>query len=168
MRLVGGLLKAIGDSVLLTRALGHELCNALLFPGVQNGIHRRKAALELFQLDLSILFSQVIAGPATPYAEPFASGWVPARFFMRIAHQLASVMKLMLSGPSERGPQQEPLGFFCPMWAACIAHSLVVMLAVVLIKRELHNLDVRLALRNESRKEMEPLAGFRSASQPVP
>src|SRR5207245_6427124 len=117
MRLVGGLLKAIGDSVLLTRALGHELCNALLFPGVQNGMHRRKAALELFQLDLSVLFSQVIAGPATPYAEPFASGWVPAKFFVfhglnRIAHQPTNVMKRMLSGPSERGRQQEPPGFF--------------------------------------------------------
>ena len=82
MWLVRDLLKAIGDFVLLTRTLGHEPCNALLFPGVQNGIDRRKAALELFQLDLSVLFSQVIGGPATPYAEPFASGWVPARFFM--------------------------------------------------------------------------------------
>ena len=76
-------------------------------------------------------------------------------------------MKLMLSGPSERGPQQEPLGFFCPMWVACIAHSLVVMLAVVLIKRELHNLDGRLSLRNETRKGMEPLAGLAAPSETV-
>ena len=75
-------------------------------------------------------------------------------------------MKLMLSGPSERGPQQEPLGFFCPMWVACIAHSLVVMLAVVLIKRELHNLDGRLSLRNETRKGMEPLAGLAAQAKP--
>ena len=76
-------------------------------------------------------------------------------------------MKLMLSGPSERGPQQEPLGFFCPMWVACIAHSLVVMLAVVLIKRELHNLDGRLSLRNETREGMEPLAGLAAPSETV-
>src|SRR5437016_13300421 len=76
-------------------------------------------------------------------------------------------MKLMLSGPSERGPQQEPLVFFCPMWVACIAHSLVVMLAVVLIKRELHNLDGRLSLRNETREGMEPLAGLAAPSETV-
>ncbi len=82
MGLVRDLLKAIGHSVLLTRALGHESCNAFLFPGVQNGIHERKAALELLQFDLSVLLSQAIGGPATPYAEPFASGWIPAKIFV--------------------------------------------------------------------------------------
>jgi len=48
-----------------------------------------------------------------------------------------------------------------------VAHSLVVMLAVVLIKRELHNLDGRLPLRYETRKRMEPLAGFAAPSEAV-
>jgi len=78
MRPIPDLLQPVGDSVLLTRALGQELCNALLFPGMRHGVDRPKAALEFFQFDLSILLSQVIESPATPYAEPFASGWVPA------------------------------------------------------------------------------------------
>src|SRR5437870_9868783 len=53
------------------------------------------------------------------------------------------------------------------MWVACIAHSLVVMLAVVLIKRELHNLDGRLSIRYDTRKGMEPLAGLAAPSETV-
>jgi hypothetical protein len=48
-----------------------------------------------------------------------------------------------------------------------IARSLVVMLAVVLIKGELHNHDGRLSVRYETRKGMEPLAGFAAPSEPV-
>jgi len=48
-----------------------------------------------------------------------------------------------------------------------MANSLGVMLAVVLIKRELHNFDGRLSLRYETRKRMEPLAGFAAPSEAV-
>jgi hypothetical protein len=50
---------------------------------------------------------------------------------------------------------------------ASIADSLVVMLAVVLIKRELHNLDGRLSLGYDTRKGMEPTAGFAAPSEAV-
>jgi hypothetical protein len=80
--LVRDLLEAIGDSVFLTRALGHEPCDALLIPGVQNGVDRRKAALEVLQFDLSVFLRHAIGSPATPYAEPFASGRIPAKIFV--------------------------------------------------------------------------------------
>jgi hypothetical protein len=41
------------------------------------------------------------------------------------------------------------------------------MLAVMLIKRELHNLDGRLSLRYETRKGTEPLAGLAAPSKTV-
>lgn len=49
-----------------------------------------------------------------------------------------------------------------------MAHSLVVMLAVVLIKRELHNLDGRLSLGYAIGEKMEPLAGFAAPRRAIP